>query len=492
MRPDARQLERISVLNRLPFPMTRSGVKRACLAISAGIGFLLVSFSAAVAESPATLRQVAVAPGNGNVEVQISASRPVTPQTQVIAGPDRLVIDFPNTLPGPQLHSQSINRGTVKGVRVGLFTANPPVTRVVVDLKAPQPYQIVPSGDSVIVKLNIPGTQPGTQPAIQPGSQAPERQTAAKAPTQPEESPLAHLQAAAPGHTLRPAVVRRSIHAVPATTFSVVRVPIAETSSPSALGTQGSVAGPAGNANRPDPTPILSAPYPHSGPPNTSSQQSGTVASPTIALAMPAPLAPRVPPAPRLNVDFHDGKLKIVADHATLAAVLNEVHRRTGAQITLPAGGGMEQVIVALGPAAPRDVLAALLNGSRFNFIMVGSDNDPSQVRSVLLTARSGGPSDAPAPYSPPLAAQAPPYTPPNVPQVTNNPPPPVDFSVPPADPGDMPADNTDADSAEQPSPETGGRHPRSHRPVVEEPQPNGDPTQPTEDAPQQPDQTPQ
>jgi len=490
MRPDDTQLERISGPNRLLFQVTRSTVKGACLAISAGTAFLLVSLSTALAENPATLRQVALAPGNGTVEVQISASRPVTPQTQVIVGPDRLVIDFPDTLPGPQLHNQAINRGKVKGVRVGLFTANPPVTRVVVDLEAPQPYQIVPSGDSVIVKINVPGTQP----AAQPGTQAPERQTAAKAPTQPEDSPMAHLQAAAPGHALRPAVVRRSIHAVPATTFSVVRVPIAETSSANAFAAQGAGAATAGKANRPDPTPILSAPYPHSGPANSSSQQSGTVASPVIALAAPAAVAPRLPPAPRLNVDFHDGKLKIVADHATLAAVLNEVHRRTGAQITLPAGGGMEQVIVALGPAAPRDVLAALLNGSRFNFIMVGSDNDPSQVRSVLLTARTGGPADAPAPYSPPLAAQAPAYTAPNAPQVTNNPPPPVDFSVPPADPGDTPpADNADADSAEQPPPpEVGGRHPRSHRPVVEEPQPAEDPTQPTEDAPQQPDQTPQ
>ena len=37
--------------------------------------------------------------------------------------------------------------------------------------------------------------------------------------------------------------------------------------------------------------------------------------------------------------------------------------------------------------ARPRS-LASLLNGSRFNFIIVGADNDPAKVKSVILTFR--------------------------------------------------------------------------------------------------------
>ena len=48
-----------------------------------------------------------------------------------------------------------------------------------------------------------------------------------------------------------------------------------------------------------------------------------------------------------------------------------------------------------------RDALTALLNGSRFNFIMVGADNDPSKLKSLILTFRSGGISQ-PAIASPP------------------------------------------------------------------------------------------
>ncbi len=90
---------------------------------------------------------------NGRLDVEISTSRPVALRSQVATDPDRLILDFPDALPGADLHNQAINRGQVKGIRVGLFTQNPPVTRVVIDLKSAQPYRIYPSGKTVIVKL---------------------------------------------------------------------------------------------------------------------------------------------------------------------------------------------------------------------------------------------------------------------------------------------------------------------------------------------------
>ena len=82
-------------------------------------------------------------------------------RSQVTTGPDRLVLDFPNALPGSDLHNQTINRGGVNGIRVGLFSQNPPVTRVVIDLKSAQQYRIYPSGKTVLVKLwgNPPSDQ---------------------------------------------------------------------------------------------------------------------------------------------------------------------------------------------------------------------------------------------------------------------------------------------------------------------------------------------
>ena len=67
------------------------------------------------------------------------------------------------------------------------------------------------------------------------------------------------------------------------------------------------------------------------------------------------------------------------------------MHRATGAEIAIPAGADSEQVFTSIGPGAPKEVLAALLNGSHFNFIVVGSEQDKSGIRRVVLTPKDGG-----------------------------------------------------------------------------------------------------
>lgn len=106
--------------------------------------------------STSAVRRVQVLGSKNAVEIEIEASDRVVPQTRVLTGPDRLVVDFPNAVPGAQLRSQSVNRGEVKDVRVGLFQSNPPVTRVVLDLNSPQSYQIFPYGRTVIIKVTGP------------------------------------------------------------------------------------------------------------------------------------------------------------------------------------------------------------------------------------------------------------------------------------------------------------------------------------------------
>jgi hypothetical protein len=90
-----------------------------------------------------------------------------------------------------------------------------------------------------------------------------------------------------------------------------------------------------------------------------------------------------------VSVSFVDGMLRLHADKATLAQVLFEVQRQTGADIPIPAGAEQEEVAADLGPAPSRDVLAALLNGSHYNFIFVGSELNLVQ---VILTRRESSP----------------------------------------------------------------------------------------------------
>ena len=80
------------------------------------------------------MRRVQVLGSRSPVEIEIEASDRLVPSTQVLSGPDRLVVDLPNALPRAELRNQTLNRGDVKSVRVGLSTAKPPVTRVVIDL----------------------------------------------------------------------------------------------------------------------------------------------------------------------------------------------------------------------------------------------------------------------------------------------------------------------------------------------------------------------
>src|SRR5258707_4619100 len=128
------------------------------LKVSQIIVFRLLAASACICLSASSLAQVSVRSvkvlgSKDIVEIEVEASDRIVPESQVLTGPDRLVVDFPNAVPGNQVRSQSINRGGVKDVRVGLFTANPPVTRIVFDLSAAQSYQIFPAGRTVIVKL---------------------------------------------------------------------------------------------------------------------------------------------------------------------------------------------------------------------------------------------------------------------------------------------------------------------------------------------------
>jgi hypothetical protein len=89
----------------------------------------------------------------------------------------------------------------------------------------------------------------------------------------------------------------------------------------------------------------------------------------------------------------------------SLAQVLNEVRRKIGADIPIPLGAAQEQVVANIGLMPVRDALTSLLNGSRFNFILVGSERDPAKLKSVILTFRGSTgisqPAMAPSPQPP-------------------------------------------------------------------------------------------
>jgi len=95
-------------------------------------------------------------------------------------------------------------------------------------------------------------------------------------------------------------------------------------------------------------------------------------------------------PATPPQVSFQGGQLTIAAQNSTLGDILKAVRTQTGATIDLP-GTASERVIGHFGPGPARDVLTALLNGSHFNYVLLGSPTDPGALDRVILMAKSGG-----------------------------------------------------------------------------------------------------
>jgi hypothetical protein len=244
---------------------------------------LCAGLTSLLAVAQVSVRSVKVLGSKETVEIEVEASERIIPQTQILSGPDRLVVDFPNAVLGDQVRSQSVDRGDVKDVRVGLFQKKPPVTRVVLDLTAARSYQVFPNGRTVIIKVTGGGAATSaedTQPARRPG--------------------------------------------------------------------------------------LVNANY-------TTSAEPLTVVN---------------PPQPPLQVSYENGLLSISSDKATLSEVLHLVQLRTGAEISIPAGAEQERVVAAIEPAPAPEVLARLLNGSHFNFLILNSASDPRQLDKVILTPR--------------------------------------------------------------------------------------------------------
>ena len=235
-----------------------------------------------------SVRSVRVTGSKDTVEIEVEASDRIVPKTQVLTAPDRLVIDFSNAIPSNQVRNQSVDRGEVKDVRVGLFQAKPPVTRVVLDLKAARSYQVFPYGRTVMIKVVGDGTE-----ASSGSSQGTGKGT---------------------GH-------------------------------------------------------LVAAKY-----------TTGAV-----------PIQAAAPVQPPLQVSYRDGLLSIHANKATLSEVLFAVQQRTGADISIPAGAEQEQVVAEIEPGPAPEVLQRLLNGSRFNFMILSAPDDPRQLDRVILSMRTEG-----------------------------------------------------------------------------------------------------
>jgi hypothetical protein len=111
-----------------------------------------------------------------------------------------------------------------------------------------------------------------------------------------------------------------------------------------------------------------------------------TAVPPRSAISAPASLEQSPNNAPLIV--YENGSLTISAHKSTLHDILQAISEQTGADIEVPPQAE-ELVATQLGPGPPRDVLRSLLDGSRFDYVLVGSNTGPGALTKVLLLPRS-------------------------------------------------------------------------------------------------------
>jgi predicted nucleic acid-binding Zn-ribbon protein len=98
-------------------------------------------------------------------------------------------------------------------------------------------------------------------------------------------------------------------------------------------------------------------------------------------------MIPTLPPV----ISWDGKKLTIDAANSTLADILLAIRSRTGASIDMPGVASGERVALHLGPAPIREVIASLLYGTDFDYVIQGSDDDEYGLKSVIITQRGKG-----------------------------------------------------------------------------------------------------
>ncbi|HET7748608.1 MAG TPA: AMIN domain-containing protein [Terriglobales bacterium] len=132
---------------------------------------------AGAADSPATIKRVAVEHHGAQTQIRIVLSRPVTPHMSTASAPERVLLDLPDTSSSPHQHRITVSKDGVEAVRYGLNESSPPVTRLVVDLQRAGKYELATAGTEITLRITPEASAPTV--AASPAAQKPGHRRAA-------------------------------------------------------------------------------------------------------------------------------------------------------------------------------------------------------------------------------------------------------------------------------------------------------------------------
>src|SRR5215471_675726 len=107
----------------------------------------------------------------------------------------------------------------------------------------------------------------------------------------------------------------------------------------------------------------------------------------------PAPIPPtpeQMPPsAPK--VIFQNGLLSVESVNSRLVDIMNGIRNKTGTQFE-GLQASQERVAGKFGPAPPDELLRSLLQGSKYDYVIIGMPDNPEMVQRVILTPSGSAP----------------------------------------------------------------------------------------------------
>lgn len=111
------------------------------------------------------ISNISVARGGEGLDIEVHGSGPLAARTMKLTGPDRIVLDIPNSILDGRAREIPVNSNDVKGVRAARFQSNPPATRIVVDMAAMHEFELAPAGNTLILKLRNSNSSEKSKPA---------------------------------------------------------------------------------------------------------------------------------------------------------------------------------------------------------------------------------------------------------------------------------------------------------------------------------------
>lgn len=111
----------------------------------------------------------------------------------------------------------------------------------------------------------------------------------------------------------------------------------------------------------------------------------------------PTPTPPAEQPATPATIDFKNGLLSVRAKNSSLVSILTQIQQQTG--LVIDGLNRDQRVYGQYGPGSISSTLSALLDGSGYDFVIVGGRRSHTAPRLILSTP---GPAGAAAPPPPP------------------------------------------------------------------------------------------